>query len=355
MDMLMGLIKGGELWDVIHQQNEETDEWSSGIPEWQSKFYAYLLADTFCFLQDREYVFRDLKPENVMLDEDGYPILVDFGFAKHVAEGEKTFTFCGTPNYVAPEVIKNTGHSYEVDHWALGVVIYEMISGENPFFYDDMEQFALYQAISEEDPYPMGDDVDPSTTVLDLLDLIFEKDPLDRLDIQDIVQHDWFDGMPDLKLFRGKKLKAPRWDDILGKEVYDLADGVDEDDDKTEYTEIDVEVEEEVVATDSESEPEEEDIPPPPPMESKEWTEKRIDKKPDGTTIHTTIHHMQSPGGTKRTKTKMSLASQDWRKKDNLRGYYAKQRSEDEKKSSQSRRGQLKNFLDKFADDEDGV
>lgn len=86
MDMLLGLIPGGELWDVIHKQ-EPNGNWVSGIAEGKARFYAYVLADTLGFLHSRGYIFRDLKPENVMIDQDGYPIIVDFGFAKYLEPG----------------------------------------------------------------------------------------------------------------------------------------------------------------------------------------------------------------------------------------------------------------------------
>ena len=88
-----------------------------------------------------------------MIDADGYPVLVDFGFAKHCPD--KTYTFVGTPNYVCPEIITNAGHNRSVDFWALGITVYEALTGENPFFFDGMDQGSLYHAICEEKYYPL--------------------------------------------------------------------------------------------------------------------------------------------------------------------------------------------------------
>jgi protein kinase A len=211
VDMLMGLITGGELWDVVHRE-EADGNWISGIPESQAKFYALVVADTLNYMHAKKYVYRDLKPENVMIDGDGYPIIVDFGFTK-VCE-DMTFTFCGTPNYVSPEIIRNTGHNAGADHWALGVLIYEMIAGEHPFFFDGMDNMQVFEAICKERHYPLSKVKEGvSGAAVDLVDGLLTKETSRRLGMlagkaNDILNHKWFNGLDLIKL-RSKKVKAP--------------------------------------------------------------------------------------------------------------------------------------------------
>lgn len=87
------------------------------------RFYAATVTLCFEYLHSKNIIFRDLKPENLLIGNDGYLKLTDFGFAKILNEG-RTFTICGTPEYIAPEVILNQGHGKAVDWWTLGVLIY---------------------------------------------------------------------------------------------------------------------------------------------------------------------------------------------------------------------------------------
>lgn len=207
--MLTEPVKGGELWSRIHREDEDGN-WTSGLPEKDSKFYALVIADVVSFMHRQHIIFRDLKPENVLIDEEGYPTLCDFGFAKYCPD-DKSYTFCGTPNYLAPEIVLNRGHGVAVDHWALGVVIYEMITGENPFYYEGQDQMSLLQAIVQEDFYPLPDSTPKA--LVNLMSGLLEKESVQRLGSlaggeKGILKHKWFSKL-DINQIRNKKAKAP--------------------------------------------------------------------------------------------------------------------------------------------------
>ncbi|KAF1958056.1 serine/threonine-protein kinase YPK2/YKR2 [Byssothecium circinans] len=137
--MLLDYCPGGEVFSYLRRArrfNEPT-----------SQFYAAEIVLILEFLHEREGVaYRDLKPENILIDAEGHLKLVDFGFAKKV-ENRETYTLCGTPEYLAPEVIRNTGHGTAVDWWAFGILVYEFLVGQPPFW--DQNPMKIYEQIVE--------------------------------------------------------------------------------------------------------------------------------------------------------------------------------------------------------------
>uniref|UniRef100_A0A9J7X532 cGMP-dependent protein kinase n=1 Tax=Cyprinus carpio carpio TaxID=630221 RepID=A0A9J7X532_CYPCA len=116
--MLLEACLGGELWTLLRDRGSFDDG--------TTRFYAGCVVEALAFLHCRGIIYRDLKPENIILDHRGYAKLVDFGFAKKIGLGKKTWTFCGTPEYVAPEIILNKGHDVSADYWSLGILIFEL-------------------------------------------------------------------------------------------------------------------------------------------------------------------------------------------------------------------------------------
>jgi len=211
ISMLLSLAPGGELFDRIHYRLPNSTLWGSGIGEEEGKFYCGVVADAISFMHVRGYIYRDLKPENILIGADGYPLIADFGFAKYLAGNEKTYTFCGSPNYLPPEIIlKNDGHGAGVDHWSLGVLMYEVVDGESPFFHEGLDQVSLFEKICCKHYHPLPKNT-YSKAFYDLIHRLLEKNPSKRLGSfreKDILDHFWFSDIS-LPAMRRKSIAAP--------------------------------------------------------------------------------------------------------------------------------------------------
>jgi serine/threonine protein kinase len=127
--MLLEFVQGGELFSVLHPAHPPRGV--DGLPDHAAKFYAAGVILGLEHLHNKDIAYRDMKPENCLIDKLGYPKIVDFGFAKII--DSKSFTLCGTPEYLAPELVLGRGHTKAVDYWAFGILLYEMQSGYSPF------------------------------------------------------------------------------------------------------------------------------------------------------------------------------------------------------------------------------
>lgn len=131
-NIYMELVQGGELFHYLREKGKLN--WSHAC------FYSGQIVLIFEYLHSNNVIYRDLKPENLLICPDGYLKITDFGFAKVISPGHKTYTLCGTPEYIAPEVLANKGHDKGADWWTLGVLIYELMAGIDPFSADSPSQ-----------------------------------------------------------------------------------------------------------------------------------------------------------------------------------------------------------------------
>jgi len=133
--LLLDVCLGGELFTILRKRryfNEKT-----------SRFYTACVVEAFGYMHSLNVIYRDLKPENLVLDEKGFLKVTDFGFAKQIVD--QTYTLCGTPEYFAPEIVTGQGHGKGVDWWTLGILIYEMLASFSPFF--DDQAIGIYRKI----------------------------------------------------------------------------------------------------------------------------------------------------------------------------------------------------------------
>lgn len=132
---VLEFVVGGEFFTHLRSSGRFSEE--------TSRFYTSEILLSIEYLHNQDIIYRDLKPENLLLDKEGHVKITDFGFAKRI--DHRTYTLCGTPDYLAPEIILNKGHGKPVDWWATGVLIYEMLAGYPPFYDDD--PMGTYQKI----------------------------------------------------------------------------------------------------------------------------------------------------------------------------------------------------------------
>ncbi|XP_020614640.1 cGMP-dependent protein kinase 1-like isoform X2 [Orbicella faveolata] len=200
--MLLEACLGGELWTILRDKGSFDDG--------TTRFYVGCVIEAFTYLHERGIVYRDLKPENLLLDSKGYCKLVDFGFAKKIGSGRKTWTFCGTPEYVAPEIILNKGHDLSADYWSLGILMFELLTGSPPFTGSDpMKTYNIILKGIDMIEFPRK----VLKNAHALIKRLCRDNPTERLGYQkgglkDIKKNKWFDGF-NWEGLKQRKLQAP--------------------------------------------------------------------------------------------------------------------------------------------------
>lgn len=217
---VLELLQGGELFTHLRNRGK--------LAEQTARFYAATVVYAFSTLHAKKIAYRDLKPENLVMDTSGYVKLVDFGLAKQLLSG-KTWTLCGTPDYLAPEIILNEGHDLAVDYWALGVLIFEMVVGAPPFYAEDPME--VYEKILSGNPSM------PSFFTRNLSDLIkklLRSQQGKRLGntrggTAAVVKHKWFSSFDWASIETGE-MKSPYVPVVASKEDVTNFDQFDEGD-----------------------------------------------------------------------------------------------------------------------------
>ncbi|XP_073177957.1 RAC-beta serine/threonine-protein kinase isoform X5 [Lepidochelys kempii] len=195
---VMEYANGGELFFHLSRERVFTED--------RARFYGAEIVSALEYLHSRDVVYRDIKLENLMLDKDGHIKITDFGLCKEgITDGATMKTFCGTPEYLAPEVLEDNDYGRAVDWWGLGVVMYEMMCGRLPFYNQDHER--LFELIlMEEIRFPRT--LSPEAKAL--LAGLLKKDPKQRLgggpnDAKEVMEHRFF--------------TAINWQDVVQKKL----------------------------------------------------------------------------------------------------------------------------------------
>ena len=198
---VMPYLAGGELFQHLKKFGTFDEE--------KVRFYGAQIALALEYLHKKGIIYRDLTPENILMDENGYLKLADFGMAKKLKEDEKTLSFCGTPEYLAPEIITMEGHDKTVDWWSFGILLFEMLYGKSPFYMENINK--MYDLIKTS-PVKFPKKVNLSEEAKDIIQKLLEKNPKKRLGskggIEEIKKHPFFAKI-DFNLIEQKKVEAP--------------------------------------------------------------------------------------------------------------------------------------------------
>lgn len=197
--LIMEYVPGGELFHHLSRQQQ--------FSESAAKFYTGCVVLALEYLHVNGIIYRDLKPENLLLDELGYIKVTDFGYSKRIGK-HRAFTMCGTPEYQAPEITAMRGATTCADLWSLGVLVYEMLTGRSPFLSKTVDDPFVITRNARSGRYPPPHGY-VGTPVNDLISKLLQVDTSQRLSTTSAVKnHAWFSGF-NWVLLKNKRMQAP--------------------------------------------------------------------------------------------------------------------------------------------------
>ena len=215
------------LLEYVHGLSLDTTLKTAGLlTVSESQFYTGLLVLVLQYLHEIDVIYRDLKPENVMLDTEGYIKLIDFDTAK-ILKG-RTYTIAGSPHYIAPEVIAGKGYNKSADVWSLGICLYEFLYGEVPFGDSEDDPYRIYEEILTLD-LRFPEEPELSETTKDFISQLLSRFPEFRCSgpVETLKKHEWFSGF-DWEALMKNRIPAPYKPDV-GEVWRELEDSFEED------------------------------------------------------------------------------------------------------------------------------
>ncbi|MBA0735281.1 hypothetical protein Gogos_019143 [Gossypium gossypioides] len=207
--LILDFINGGHLFFHLYRQGIFSED--------QARFYTAEIVSAVSHLHNCGIVHRDLKPENILVDADGHVMLTDFGLAKEIDESSRSNSMCGTTEYMAPEILQSEGHNKDADWWSVGILLYEMLTGQPPYTHANRQK--LQQRIIQEKlklpPFL-------TTEAHSLLKGLLQKEPSRRLGSgpgggAEIKKHKWFWSI-NWKKLEAREIQPKFKPDVSGKE-----------------------------------------------------------------------------------------------------------------------------------------
>ncbi|KAL5722441.1 non-specific serine/threonine protein kinase [Ranunculus cassubicifolius] len=207
--LILDFINGGHLFYHLYRQGIFSEE--------QARVYTAEIVSAVCHLHKNGIVHRDLKPENILMDTDGHVMLTDFGLAKEIDESSRSNSMCGTTEYMAPEILLSKGHNKDADWWSVGILLFEMITGQPPFTHTNRQKLQQ-RIIKEKIKLPAY----LTSEAHSLLKGLLQKEPSRRLGSgpnggEDIKNHKWFKAI-NWKKLELRELEPKFKPDVNGKD-----------------------------------------------------------------------------------------------------------------------------------------